>query len=96
MPTMSEFERLEEKLDKLTNVVVKGFAVCQNCQQTIGSLRHDIHGRSGNGESPGLKIRVDRLEQSRGRVIWLLVWSISVLGVAVTAVGAWATWQVGQ
>jgi len=92
IPTQSKFDRFEQKLDKLTETVIEGFATCASCQRSIVSLQHDFYGRSGNGNNPGLKTRVDRLEESRKRVLWTITWISALCAAVATVAGVVFSW----
>ena len=72
--------RIETKLDALTTKVDDRIA-----QDDARHERHAriLYGANGKKDSPGLLVRIDRLEQTQGRQNWVIR---IVLGALVTLV----------
>jgi len=78
------FERIATKLDALSETVTQHTAGEAGCRQVVADLKRVVF---GNGE-PGLKIRVDRLEQARTHVLWLRGTLLTLLGGIITSIVA--------
>lgn len=80
----SRLERIEEKLDGLSNTVASFCAVSSHdramLNRTVAKHDETLYG-DGNGKE-GLRVKIDRLEQSEaGRKFWLA----TAIGAGITA-----------
>ena len=92
MATQTEVQRIYDKIDALSAMVAEGFSRCLLCQGEIKDIQSDlknvmmdINGAPGNGDAPGLKMRVDRVEESRRR-LYIAVGLAATIASAVAAV----------
>lgn len=80
----SRLERIEDKLDELSNVVSSFCAESKQdrsvLNRSVAKHEETIYG-DGNGKE-GLRVRIDRLEQSEaGRKFWVM----TAIGAGITA-----------
>lgn len=60
--------------------------ICEANQRTLAKMDKLLH---GNGEAPGLKGRVDRLEQMSKRLDWWYGAAVLALFAVVSTVAVW-------
>ena len=70
---------MRQTIQATHDAVVEIKAACRACSRQVAAHDVILEGPAANGNSPGLKTRMDRQEQFKTRMSW----AIGVLGVGV-------------